>query len=137
MCIGSGGATHECHAVHQSLADLLARACEIQQEALAGSTKSQYSLHVRWFAEFCVVAKCVHCFGQPSEHLVMAYATYLFQTVKAATVTQYLKGLKEFFRKRGYVQFADPVAWPELHRVLKGMQRVGKAQVSKKQPIFP
>lgn len=124
-------------AVHQELGELFKEACALQAQALAGSSQRQYHAHVRWFAEFCVVARCEHCFDRPTEQLVMAYAAYLFRSVRADTVVQYLKGLKGFYRDRGYSEFAVPEQWTGLHRVLKGIKRADKAGALKKQPITP
>ena len=126
-----------CRAAHLRVVDLLNRAGEIQHMALAGSTTTQYSAHVRYFCEFCVYTACGQCFDRPTEQFIMAYVTHVFQSVRASTVVQYLKGLKDFYRARGFPEFATPEAWPQLHRTLKGMRRVDAGAPKKKQPITP
>eukprot|EP00892_Ulva_mutabilis_P012880 jgi/Ulvmu1/9965/UM059_0014.1 len=59
--------------------------------------------------------------------MVMAYAVYLHRTpVRAATVVRYMNGLKDFYRSRGMAEFGDRTAWPDFHRMLKGIRRLDR-----------
>ena len=109
--------------------------CTYYHSALAPSTKKQYAAHVKYFATFCVAfgydARC------PSEETVMRYCAFQARSVAHSTVVQYLKGLKDFYKARGLVQFGCPVAWPHLFRVVKGIKRVHKRVAHQKAPITP
>lgn len=117
------------------LPQLWAEAASFYAASLAKSTQVQYHAHVRSFAYFCVATDMN--FHNPDEAAVVLYATLLARTVAATTVQQYLKGLKDYYRKRGFSDFADPVAWPKLYAVLKGIARVKKQGVLKKRAITP
>ena len=52
-------------------------------------------------------------------------------------MTQYLKGCRDYFKDDGYPEFADPVRMPTLYKTIKGIYRVKKHDVQKKQPITP
>jgi len=95
----------------------------------------QYCAHVRYFFQFCVYANVG--VEDPSEELFCAYAAYLARSVKAATVRQYLKGLRDLYKARGQPHVGDALAWPRLYKVLKGIDRVKGTDVSKKRPVTP
>ena len=103
--------------------------------ALAPSTRTQYDAHVVRFLTFCVAAGLDH--AQPSEPTVMLYAALLARSVKPQTVRQYLKGLRSHYRQRQQPEFGDPVAWPHLYAMLRGVARMKQADVAKKCPITP
>ena len=109
--------------MREEFCGLLEEAAELQAMALASSTQTQYERHIKWFTEICVAAGCVESIARPPESVVIAYAVYLYRSVKPATVVQYLKGLKDHYRSVGYPEFADPERWPRLQRTLKGMKR--------------
>lgn len=121
-----------------STGELLAayyKACYYRTMALADASKTQYDAHVRYFTTWCVyMGVSAH---EPSEALVCAYVATLAETVKASTVVQYLKGLKNHYRNVGYTVFADPTAWRELYQVLKGIKRARQDVADKKRPITP
>lgn len=117
------------------LLTLYAEAVRFQHKALASSTETQYSAQLRYFAAFCVYFNLP--FDEPTEAAVCTYAALLARTLAAASVRQYLKGLRNFYVQRGYSEFADMTAWPRLYRTLKGIDRVKKVGNGKKQPITP
>ena len=110
-------------------------ACAFRASALAVSTTRQYAAHIRYFAAFCAYFGLG--FETPLEVTVCAYVALLARSVAPATVQQYLKGLKDFYRGLGYAVFGDPMAWRSLYRELKGITRLGSKAVGKKLPITP
>ena len=119
----------------KELPALWAEACGYYHAAHAPSTNTQYNFHVRNFAVFCVAAG--YEFRTPSEGQTMIYVALLARTVAAGKVRQYLKGLKDYYKQRGYTEFADPQAWPKLYATLKGVDRTKKLGVSQKCPVTP
>ena len=119
----------------QLLLDLHREACEFQAAALATSTQREYSAHVRRWAYFCLYTGVD--FARPPEAAVCCYAALLARTVMASTVKDYLKGVRDFYRNRGYPEFGDPVCMPALYKQLKGIERTLKSSVQKKVPIVP
>lgn len=117
------------------LLPLLAEAAGFQRKALASSTETQYDAQLRYFAAFCVFFDLP--FDEPTEAAVCAYAALLARTLAAASVRQYLKGLRSFYVRRGLAEFADMSAWPALYRTLKGIDRAKKLGTGQKQPITP
>ena len=67
----------------------------------------------------------------------MMYVALLARDLASATVRQYLKGLKDFYKRRAFAKFADPIEWPSLYATLKGVDRLKKKDVGKKCPITP
>ena len=65
------------------------------------------------------------------------YAAFLARKVKPPTVTQYLKGCRDYFKDDGHPEFADLVRVPTLYETIKGIYRIKKPDVQKKQPITP
>ena len=61
----------------------------------------------------------------------------LARHVKATTVKQCFKGLKNHHHDVGYKQFGDPVEWRALWQMLKGITRAKQDVTAKKQPITP
>lgn len=118
-----------------ALPALWEEACGFYAASLAKSTAVQYTAHVRNFAYFCVAMGLD--FARPTQYTVMVYVALLARSVAAGTVRQYLKGLKDYYKKRGFREFADPVAWPCLYAALKGVDRVKKVGVNKKCPVTP
>lgn len=90
---------------------------------------------MKWFVAFCLV------FGfdyvAPTEQAVMMYSAFQARTVRHSTVLQYLKGLRDFYSRRGLTDFASPTVWTSLYRVLKGIRRCGAGSVCQKAPITP
>jgi hypothetical protein len=131
------GEGHEQGLVGRLLAGLHEESCTFQAASLAESTKRQYSYHVAYFAKFCVALGLEHEFAEPSETTVCLYCALLARSVKATTVRQYLKGLKDCYRGAGISEFADPAVWHKLYRQLKGTDRLKQSEVKKKLPITP
>lgn len=117
------------------LLPLYAEAAGFQSKALAAATVTQYTAQLRYFVAFCVFFDLP--LEEPSEAAVCAYAALLARTLAAASVRQYLKGVRSFYVQRGYSDFADLSAWPKLYRTLKGIDRAKKLGAGKKQPITP
>ena len=109
--------------------------CTFYSTALARSTVVQYDFHVKNFAAFCLATDSN--FEKPLEYEVMMYVALLARSYPASTVSQYLKGLKDHYKKAGDLDFASPVSWPRLYRVLKGVARAKKTGVTKKAPVTP
>ena len=110
-------------------------ACTYYAAALAKNTVKQYTFHVRTFALFCVSSG--FDFERPSEYHVMMYVALLARNLASATVRQYLKGLKDYYKRRAFAKFTDPIEWPSLNANLKGVDRLKKKDVGKKCPITP
>ena len=117
------------------VAHLWEEACAFYAASLAKNTVVQYDFHVKTFACFCVSAG--FNFEQPCEYEVMVYVAFLARSVAAGSVRQYLKGLKNHYKQRGFPVFADPLQWPHLYATLKGIDRVKKLGVCKKSPVTP
>lgn len=112
-------------------------AIEYQQQALATSTHQQYLFHVQQFAEFCAITGVgpVH---HPPEAALCANVAYLARSnLRHSTVQQYLKGLRHYFARGGYSEFASRVHWPQLYHTLKGIKRADHRGSAKKAPVSP
>ena len=111
-------------------------ATSYQRLAPAASTQQQYDFHLRQFAEFCTVTGIN--FARLSEQAVCAYVAYLAgRHLRHSTVQQYLKGLRDYFVRAGYTEFASRALWPELYRTLKGVKRAHHSGSAQKLPVSP
>ena len=117
------------------LAELHEEAQYYQDASKAASTQKQYAFHLKQFRLFCAYVGVSA--ERPPEAVVSCYAAFLARKVKPPTVTQYLKGCRDYFKDDGYPEFADPVRMPTLYKTIKGIYRVKKHDVQKKQPITP
>ena len=77
-------------------------------------------------------------FSRPSEQAVCAYVAYLARNnLIHSTVQQYMKGLRDYFVRAGYTDFASRAHWPELYRTLKGVKRADHSGSAQELPISP
>ena len=67
----------------------------------------------------------------------MVYVALLARDLAATTVRQYLKGRKDYYKRRAFAIFADLIEWPSLYATLNGMGRCMQKEVGKKCPITP
>ena len=80
--------------VGNAILKLHSEACDYQLDALAYQTKCTCLLHVRKFVTFCTY---FHFDArEPIELTVCLYTAMLDRTVQVSTVSDYLKGLKDF-----------------------------------------
>ena len=84
---------------------LWSEVCTFYYAAHALNTRVQYDAHLRYFAYFCVATG--YDFERPSQYEVMMYSALLARTLAPQSVNQYLKGLKDHYKQRGYSDFAD------------------------------
>lgn len=67
----------------------------------------------------------------------MMYCALQAREVKHATVVQYLKGLRDFYSRKGLPGIRPADEWPHLYRMLKGIRRGKGGGVAPKAPITP
>jgi hypothetical protein len=109
--------------------------CTYYGHALATSTQQQYGNHVKWFAAFCLANG--FDFSNPTESDVMMYCAFQAREVKYTSVTQYLKGLRDFYSQKNLPGIRSADEWPHLYRMLKGIRRTKGGGTAPKAPITP
>ena len=67
----------------------------------------------------------------------MVYVALLARDLAAATVQQYLKGRKDYYKHRAFAIFADPIKCPSLYSTLNGVDQCKRKDVGKKCTITP
>lgn len=118
-----------------AVARLLQECAEHSAAALAPSTWEQYAAHFQWWHRFLLVFGLSAHLARPSEGALCTYAAFLARTCGAASVRQYLKGLKYFYSGMGV-----DVPWNSFHmldRQLAGLKRLKGEGTHRKLPITP
>lgn len=118
-----------------ALSRLVLEGTKLECAALAPSTSQQYARHVQYWWRFLLVFGLAAYLHAPTEGALYLFAAFLARTCTAATIRQYLKGLKHFYDglgvQLGWGQFA------RLQRLLSGLKRLRGEGTHRKLPITP
>jgi hypothetical protein len=118
-----------------ALSQLVLEGTKLECAALAPSTSTQYAHHMKYWWRFLLVFGLAAYLHSPSEGALYLFAAFLARTCTAATVRQYLKGVKHFYDgigvQLGWAQFT------RLQRLLSGLKRLRGEGTHRKLPITP